>query len=41
MDWVLIGFAMLTGFIAAYIDFNKKAPTGDELVDNWLDLLSN
>lgn len=33
--------AMLTGFIAAYIDFNKKAPTGDELVDNWLDLLSN
>lgn len=31
--------AMLTGFIAAYIDFNKRAPTGDELVDGWLDLL--
>ena len=33
--------AMLTGFIAAYIDFNKRGPTGDELVDDWLDLLKN
>jgi phage terminase large subunit-like protein len=32
--------AMLTGFIAAYIDFNKKAPTGDELVDDWLDMIA-
>ena len=32
--------AMLTGFIAAYIDFNKRGPTGDELVDDWLDLLT-
>lgn len=31
--------AMQTGFIAAYIDFNKRAPSGDELVDDWLDLL--
>ncbi len=31
--------AMLTGFIAAYIDFNKKAPTGDELVDDWLEVM--
>ena len=33
--------AMLNGFIAAYIDFNKRGPTGDELVDDWLDLLKN
>ena len=32
--------AMLTGFIAAYIDFYKRGPTGDELVDDWLDLLT-
>ena len=32
--------AMLTGFIAAYIDFNKKTPTGDELVDDWLDMIA-
>ena len=32
--------AMLTGFVAAYIDFNKRGPTGDELVDDWLDLLT-
>lgn len=32
--------AMLTGFIAAYIDFNKQAPTGDELVDDWLDTIA-
>ena len=31
--------AMLNGFIAAYIDFNKRGPTGDELVDNWLDMM--
>ena len=31
---------MLTGFIAAYIDFNKQAPTGDELVDDWLDTIA-
>jgi hypothetical protein len=30
---------MLTGFIAAYIDFNKRGPSGDELVDDWLDML--
>jgi len=30
--------AMLTGFIAPYIDFNKRAPSGDELVDDWLDM---
>ena len=30
--------AMLTGFIAAYIDYNKRGPTGDELVDDWLDM---
>lgn len=33
--------AMLTGFIAAFIDHNKKIPTGDELVDSWFDVLSN
>ena len=30
--------AMVTGFIAAYIDFNKRGPTGDEMVDDWLDM---
>ena len=28
--------AAITGFIAPYIDFNSDAPTGDELVDDWL-----
>ena len=29
--------AAITGFIAPYIDFNNNAPTGDELVDSWME----
>lgn len=31
--------AMLTGFIAPYIDYNRRRPVGDELVDDWLDIM--
>lgn len=31
--------AMLTGFIAAYIDHNRKPVDGDELIDEWLQTL--
>lgn len=31
--------AMLTGFIAPYIDFNRRESTGDENVDAWADLM--
>lgn len=27
--------AMITGFIAPYIDDSRRGPTGDELVDDW------
>ena len=31
--------AALTGFIACYIDFNRRTPSGDELVDDWFDMM--
>lgn len=31
--------AFLTGYIAAYIDFNKRQPSGDEILDDWFNLM--
>ncbi len=31
--------AFLTGFIAPYIDFNRRAPSGDEILNDWFSLV--
>lgn len=31
--------ALLTGFIAPYIDYNKRTPSGDEVLDDWFEMM--
>jgi phage terminase large subunit-like protein len=31
--------ATLTGFIAPYIDFNRREPSSDDVIDEWVDLM--